>query len=256
VSIDRTSDRPVYKQLADLLREAIRSGEFRAGAELPSETELMRRFDVSRNTVRNAIALLRIEGIVTTEHGRATFVIERKPLRTLRSSRYSRVKRQAGRSPLRAEAEEQGRTSSRQLREVATVTAPVEISDRLELEEGSPVVVRRYLLFYDDKPTQIADSYFPLDLAQGTRIADLEDLPGGVHAELEQQLGYDLDRFVEELTFRMQTPEEARVLGISAGVPVVRLLRTLYARSGKPLEVSDFLLAGNRHVLVYEVSAG
>jgi GntR family transcriptional regulator len=256
VSIDRTSDRPVYKQLADLLREGIRSSEFPAGAELPSETELMRRFDVSRNTVRNAVALLRVEGLVSTEHGRATYVAERKPLRTLRSSRYSRTKRQAGRSPLRAEAEEQGRTSSRQLREVAVVPAPIEIADRLELEAGISVVVRRYLMFYDNEPTQTADSYFPPEIAEGTRIAEAADLPAGVHAELEQQLGYELDRFVEELTFRMPTPEEARALSITAGVPVVRLLRTLYARSGKPLEVSDFLLAGDRHVLVYEVSAG
>jgi DNA-binding GntR family transcriptional regulator len=53
----------------------------------------------------------------------------------------------------------------------------------------------------------------------------------------------------------MPSPEEARRLGIGAGVPVVRLLRTLYDPSGRALEVSDLLLAGDRRVLVYEVAA-
>ncbi|MGH8884124.1 MAG: UTRA domain-containing protein [Egibacteraceae bacterium] len=54
----------------------------------------------------------------------------------------------------------------------------------------------------------------------------------------------------------MPTPEEARRLRTGTGVPVVRLLRTLYDTSRRVLEVSDFVLAGDRHVLVYEVPAG
>jgi GntR family transcriptional regulator len=103
---------------------------------------------------------------------------------------------------------------------------------------------------------QLAHRYVRLDVAQGTRLERDEKISGGVHAELEQGLGYELDRFVEELTFRMPTPEEARHLRMGAGIPVVRLLRTLYDTSGRALEVSDLVLAGDRHVLVYETSAG
>ncbi|MGH3923185.1 MAG: GntR family transcriptional regulator, partial [Pseudonocardiaceae bacterium] len=59
MDIDRTSDRPVYKQVADALRAAIRSGELADGAPLASEIELMDRYGVSRNSVRNAVAVLR-----------------------------------------------------------------------------------------------------------------------------------------------------------------------------------------------------
>jgi len=254
--MDRGSDRPVYKQLADLLRDAIRTGQYPPGAELPSEADLESSYDVSRNTVRNAVALLRVEGLVSTEHGRGTYVLERKPLRTLRSTRYSKARRQASTPPLHAEAAEQGRAAGRRLLEVATVEAPVEVADRLEIEPGDLVVVRRYLLFFDQQPVQTASSYFPLAIAEGTRIAGPEDMATGVHAVLEEELGYELGRFVEELTFRMPFPEEARALATGTGVPVVRLLRTLYDRKNVPLEVSDFLLAGNKHALIYEVPAG
>ena len=256
VGVDRGSDRPVYKQVADALRAAIRGGELADGAALASETELMERYGVSRNSVRNAVALLRVEGLVVTEHGRGTFVRGRRPLRRLSSSRYSRAKRAARRSPLQAEAAEQGAESGQQLLGVEVVDAPQEVADRLGLEPEERALVRSYLLSFGGEPVQLADSYFPLDIAQGTPIERPERIHGGVHAELEQALGYELDRFVEELSFRMPTPEEARQLRLGAGVPVVRLLRTLYDTAGRALEVSDFVLAGDRHVLVYEVSAG
>jgi GntR family transcriptional regulator len=255
MGVDRLSDRPVYKQVADALRVAIRRGELTDGAPLGSETELMQRYGVSRNSVRNAVALLRVEGLVVTEHGRGTFVRAQRPLRRLSSSRYSKAKRQARRAPLQAEAGEQGIQSEQQLLGVEVVDPPTEVIDRLGLLAGEQVLVRRHLLSLGGEPAQLADSYFPLSIAQGTRIERPEKLQGGVHAELEQQLGYELDRFVEELTFRMPTPEEARQLRMGAGVPVVRLLRTLYEPSGRALEVSDFVLVGDRHVLVYEVSA-
>lgn len=137
-----------------------------------------------------------------------------------------------------------------------TVQPPQDVADRLGLPASDAAVVRRHLLSLEGDLLQLADSYFPLDVAEGTPIAASEKLEGGVHAELERNLGYKLDRFVEELTFRMPTPDERRRLGLGDGIPVVRLLRTLYDKDDRPLEVSDFLLAGDRHVLVYEVPAG
>ncbi len=217
MAIDRTSDRPVYKQVADALRAAVQSGELPEGSPIPSETELMERYGVSRNSARSAVALLRIEGVVLTEHGRGSFVRSQRPLRRLSSSRYSESKRQGGRRPLQAEAQEQGLKAEQ---------------DFLGTEVVQP------------------------SIAQGTAIERPDKIERGVHAELELGLGHKLDHFTEELTFRMPTPDEARRLALTSGIPVVRLLRTLYDDSDQPLEVSDFLLAGDSHVLVYEVPAG
>jgi GntR family transcriptional regulator len=256
VDIDRTSDRPVYKQVADALRAAIRNGELADGQLLASETELMQRYGVSRNSARNAVALLRVEGLVVTEHGRGTFVRAHRPVRRLSSSRYSKTNRQTGQAASRVEAAEQQAETDWQLLGVEVVDPPTDIADRLGLPADEKALVRRDLLSVRGEPAELADSYFPLGVAQGTRIERGERIPGGTHAELESELGYELDRFTEELTFRMPTPEEARRLRIGAGVPVVRLLRTLYDTSGRVVEVADRVLAGDRHVLVYEVAAG
>ncbi|TDD34966.1 GntR family transcriptional regulator [Actinomadura sp. KC06] len=64
--VDPTSDRPVVKQVADDLRARIRDGEFRPGQVLPAEHHLTEWFHVSRATVREALTILRGEGLIQT----------------------------------------------------------------------------------------------------------------------------------------------------------------------------------------------
>ncbi|MFD1320835.1 GntR family transcriptional regulator [Micromonospora sonneratiae] len=81
--IDPRRDRALYRQLADLLRQQISEGELAPGAPLPSETTLAQTHGLARPAVRQAIALLRAEGLVTTSRGYGTRVreqVERKPL--------------------------------------------------------------------------------------------------------------------------------------------------------------------------------
>jgi len=81
--IDPRRDRALYRQLADLLREQITSGELTPGSPLPSETTLAQTHGLARPAVRQAIALLRAEGLVTTSRGYGTRVreqVERHPL--------------------------------------------------------------------------------------------------------------------------------------------------------------------------------
>ncbi|VBA31974.1 Mannosyl-D-glycerate transport/metabolism system repressor MngR [Mycobacterium persicum] len=72
--IDRAIDRPPYRQIADLLRAAIRQGRYRPGNRLPSEAALIKHFGVARMTVRHALQELRADGLVCVEHGRGVFV--------------------------------------------------------------------------------------------------------------------------------------------------------------------------------------
>jgi len=65
---------PLYNQLADILREMIKSGELQPRSSLPSESFLQQEQGVSRGTVRMAIGILRDEGLVITIRGRGTFV--------------------------------------------------------------------------------------------------------------------------------------------------------------------------------------
>jgi GntR family transcriptional regulator len=68
---------PRYVQLADLFRHRVDKGEWLAGTKLPSIDELMSQFDVARVTVRQAIALLADEGLLSPQRGRGTFVTEK-----------------------------------------------------------------------------------------------------------------------------------------------------------------------------------
>ena len=65
---------PLYTQLADILRDMIKSGELQPRAPLPSESYLQQEQGVSRGTVRMAVAILRDEGLAVTIGGRGTFV--------------------------------------------------------------------------------------------------------------------------------------------------------------------------------------
>lgn len=81
--IDRTSDRPLYAQLADLLRAKIEAGELAPGAAIPSETTLMQTHDLGRPAVRQAIDVLRREGRVVSGRGHRTRVreqVDRQPV--------------------------------------------------------------------------------------------------------------------------------------------------------------------------------
>ena len=108
-TIDPTSDRPVFKQIADRLRAAIRSGELEPGGRLPSEQELIDAHGVARGTIRQAVSLLRSEGLVRTEHGRGSFVRDRPPVRRLAHDRFARRHRERGRAAYLAELEAEGR---------------------------------------------------------------------------------------------------------------------------------------------------
>ncbi|ADG86827.1 GntR family transcriptional regulator [Thermobispora bispora] len=67
MTIDPSADRPVYKQLADLIRARIQSGEYRPGQRLPAENDFVAEYGISRDSVRRAMAVLRGEGLIVTE---------------------------------------------------------------------------------------------------------------------------------------------------------------------------------------------
>ena len=72
--VDKYADEPLYVQLAGILRHRIESGELARLDPLPSESTLTQEHDVSRDTVRRAIAVLRDEGLVFTIAQRGTYV--------------------------------------------------------------------------------------------------------------------------------------------------------------------------------------
>jgi len=75
--IDRESVVPPWRQLADLLRERIASGEYRSGARIPSAASLAQEFDLAPVTVRKAIVQLQDEGLLVSQVGWGTYVAQK-----------------------------------------------------------------------------------------------------------------------------------------------------------------------------------
>jgi GntR family transcriptional regulator len=253
-TVDPASDRPVYKQIADHLRTAIERGRLRESDQLPSEAQLMDHYGVARMTIRNAMRLLQDEGLVTAEHGKGSYVRSRPPVRRLASDRFAQRHRKEGKAAFITEAEHVGAVPQVDRIEVIESKPPAEVADRLRISDDAEVVIRsrRYLL--DDRPVEIAVSYIPVDLARGTPISDPNPGPGGIYARLEEQ-GHTLERFTEDVTARMPTPQETRLLNLSPGVPVFRLVRTAYDIDGRPVEVCDTVMAADAYQLSYELPA-
>lgn len=253
-AIDPASDRAVYKQIADHLRAAIAQGKVSEGDQLPSEAQLMTHYRVARMTARNALRVLQDEGLITAEHGRGVYVRARPPVRRLASDRFAQRHRKEGKAAFSIEAEQHGATPEVDNLSVTEGIPPPAVADRLGVDDASPVVVRsrRYLL--DGRPVETAISYVPVDLARGTPISDPNPGPGGIYARLEEQ-GHTLERFTEEVTARMPTPQEVRLLALPPGVPVFRLIRTAYDVDGRAVEVCDTIMSADAYVLNYELPA-
>jgi GntR family transcriptional regulator len=246
-----------YRRIVDAIRADILAGRRAPGERLPSEHELADQYQTSRPTARRAVAQLKAEGLVITEQGKGTFVRPRHHVRLLLSGTNYRKHRGLGLPGFNAQVLEQGQSPAQLIRGVATVRAPVEVSMRLDIAEEAPVVVRRRLFLIGQEPVALCDSYYPVELAQGTVIAEHRKIRGGVHAFIEDPAGpvhRKVTRSVDELVGRMPTHQEAKDLKLATGVPIIRVLRTIYDADDQPLEVQDTIAAADRHEFRYEVS--
>jgi GntR family transcriptional regulator len=246
-----TDARPLQLRVADDIRAKIELGEYAPGRQLPTLDELAGTYMCSLAVVRKALDLLRQQGLVVTEHGKGSFVRERPTARRHGIERYSRNRWKAGKPILTAEAEAQGHTANQLIRELAEVPAPATVAERFAITVGTPVWVRRRTTLIDDRPNQLADSYYELDVVNGTLIREENTGPGGGFARLEDA-GYILDRIREEWAVRMPTSPESVALRLPAGTPVVDLIRTTYDITGRAVEVMLATLAGDMVTFAYE----
>ncbi|MFD9703981.1 GntR family transcriptional regulator [Lentzea sp. NPDC059081] len=254
MQIDQSSDRAVYRQIADILRQAINDGTYGPGARLPSENELAKTYGVTRVTARRAFGELAAEGLTVSQHGRGVFVRSSPVIIRAGMNRFSRKRREAGDGAFAAEVKRLGMTPSQKLLEVGAIDPPGYVAELLKLSEGDQTVVRRRIMFADDVPMQLADSYFPASLAAGTKLVEQDSGPGGSYARVEEA-GHMLTRFREDLTARMPTPDEARTLQLAGGVPVVQLVRVAYDQNDVPVEVFDSVVAADKYSFSYEFAA-
>jgi GntR family transcriptional regulator len=259
--VDPGADRAVYKQIADLLRTAIVTGELGPGAQLPSENELVEEHGVARGTARQAIMQLRNEGLIESIHGLGSYVRERGPAVLLRTDRLSRgweIGRDPDDLPSERDGWEIGPLPDEPMLKVETTQlgkarAFASVAERLGLATGADVLVRSWNEIVRDRAQALVASYVPWEVAKVAGLKQVNTGPG-VYAALANS-GHRLVWFGEEVEARMPTAAEGRALSISPGVPVMAVLRVSYTTENRPIEVCTSVMSGDRYRLLYEVQA-
>lgn len=240
-----------YRRVLGELRALVLSGELREGDRLPPVREIMARYDVSSGTAARALAALRSEGLVVARHGSGVFVRRFRQIWRSSPQRLSRERWQAGAAI--QDADTQGRERVVDV-EVGEVPAPDWVADALGVDVGEPVVYRSRSFLVDDRPVQLATSYFRAELVRGSPVTYTDTGPGGSYARLAE-LGHAPVTFTEHLRARMPVPEETAALDLPEGTPVIEIRRHAFTADGRCVEVNRMVLDGSAYLLDYSFPA-
>ncbi|WP_405792650.1 UTRA domain-containing protein [Streptomyces sp. NBC_00029] len=153
------------------------------------------------------------------------------------------------------EAAEAGRRGSQRILHAGEVVAPARVALMLGLAAGSTVVTRRRLIELDAEPTELTDTYYPRDIAVGTALTGAAKIRGGA-VTLLAALGHVGARVVEDVTAQIPREEERERLRLGAGEPVLRLTRTTYDATDRPIQADVMLMPAGRQQLRYEIRLG
>ncbi|MER7270660.1 GntR family transcriptional regulator [Micromonospora carbonacea] len=241
---------PKYRQIASELRGQIASGTLSEGDRLPTEPQLQDQYGVSRNTVRDATALLVNEGLVQRVPGRGGGMIVRKRVTLTFHAHRAEMPAQpmAETDAWRSEVVAQGYEAAQEFSLTIRSLSP-DLAERLHVEPDSVAVLRRCIRYVNGQPSSLQDTYYPMDLADEIReLLSPKDIPQGTTRLLAER-GHEQTAYYDEYVSRMPTPEEANLLGLQPGTTILLHIRTGYTEQ-RPVRVSFNVFAGDRNQIV------
>ncbi|MEO0885637.1 MAG: phosphonate metabolism transcriptional regulator PhnF [Cyanobacteria bacterium J06648_10] len=234
---------PRYVQIAKQLRHRIQTQLYKVGDQLPPEAQLSQQFDVNRHTIRQAIALLRQEGLLRAERGRGTFVAA--PIR------YAIGQRVRYNETLKA----QGRTAKFEVLKTLALPADHSVATGLGLEIGDSVALVERLGMADDEPISVANSYFPLglfpDLLSEESLAAFR-ATNSISKWLHDQYNIDHLRLSTSVSARVVQPKDAKLLQLSLNQPILLAESVNVDQQGRRIEYGVTRLRGDRMEMVFE----
>lgn len=231
--LQRSSPVPLYQQLKLLLAERIKRGEWKPGELIPGEHELQAIHRLSRTTVRQALQELEREGFVTRHRGRGTFVAQ------------PRAASEAGpRLSIHEHLLAQGIRPGWHVLAVEEQPAPPEVADLLQLPVGALVLSSRRIRLGDERPLGYLEAHVPTDILGPV---DPEQLSMGGSLDYLRSKGLLRGSHAERsVTADAATPEEAELLGIAPGAPVLKIHRLVLSADGRPIETCSSTYCGER----------
>jgi GntR family transcriptional regulator len=247
---------PKYQRIADHLRREIKAGVHKPGERLPAETALLEAYrawfpSLALPTLRQAIGVLRAEGLIESRQGVGTFVTNSRRLQRRSRHRYGR-----------ARADQQLLTSH--LRHdivfAGTGGVPDHIADAADLQPGDRVVIRRRVLYDKDdgRPEEIGASYIPASIAGGTYLEAPTVVPKALFLCIEDLAGKKYAEAFDRRICRPAAPHEVETLRIPSASSVVHLVHVARAEDGDLMEVSESVWPADRIEIIdhYAVAQG
>ncbi len=239
-SIDRTGETPVYVQVRDIIKAAIRKNFIGQNDKIPSETVMSREYHISRMTVRHAVRELQREGWVYTKQGKGSYASRRNDTEILfKLDGFS------------TDMIKQGFTVHSRLLEANKISFSNQnaaVYAGLQEDKEKDLVSVRRIRFVEGKPCSLEHSFLPLPIGKSLLARDL----GGqfsIYRFLEKEKGMKLswaERMVEPKVIHRN---DAQLLGVKRGTPVLFISGTTFSASGKPVEFINGIYLANRYKL-------
>jgi GntR family transcriptional regulator len=218
--LDRNGPVPLWFQIATRLQKVIASGELPAGARLENEISIGQRLGLSRPTIRRAIQELVDKGLVVRRRGIGTQVVQGAVSRPVELTSLYEDMQRGHLSPVTEVLEHE------------TVPAPEHVAQQLGVAEGDDVVRLRRPRSTGDVPVAVMENYLPVDVADFST----EDLTEHGLYELMRKRHVTIKVAQQRIGARRVHAEEARLLDLEKGAPVLTMERTAFDASGRAVE--------------------
>jgi GntR family transcriptional regulator len=235
------SAQPLYKEVKLRLTQGLMAGEWPPGQAIPSEARLAERFGVSLGTVRKAIDELVAEKILVRQQGRGTFVAAHTPDRTL--FYFFHVAGRDGRKE----------TPQTELLSFARGRADADEAAKLGISRGERVLRIRNLLRLSGDPVVIDDIVIAAQSVPGLDEAGFAGRDGTIYGLYQARYGINVIRISERLSATLADRESARVLGVAAATPLLRIARVAYTYHDRPVEMRHSLVDTTAHEYVSDL---
>src|SRR5580658_7538534 len=225
---------PKYYQVKKQLLEL--TSAMTAGSPVPPERELARQYETSRTTVRQALAELVVEGRLLRMQGKGTFVAKPKVAQVLELASYTEGMRAHGLHP---------KTT---ILEIGYVTADEQLAGRLGIRTAGRALRIHRLRLADGEPMSIDTSHLPARRFPGLRRQ--LDRHRSLYETLTACYGVQLAEAEETIETVLAGPEDARLLGVDVGLPLLLLSRHAFDVDGLVVEWAQSWYRGDRYKFV------
>jgi GntR family transcriptional regulator len=249
---------PMYRVIAEELRQEIENGQLEPGSQLPTELELRDRFNASRNTIRDAVKTLVSLGLVVTRPGQGTFVTQQiDPFVTTLSAdadtgfgggegaTYLSEVSRAHREPFIAEPR------------VEIQLASGEIAKRLRVDEGTQLISRHQQRYINNTPWSLQTTFYPMKfvLEGAPKLLEATNIPQGAVQYLQETLGLKQIGYRDWITVRAPDANEMTFFRVPGDgrVPVYEIFRTAFDQSGDPMRVTVSVFPADRNQFIVNV---